>query len=36
MQAAEKMRADIARAADALSTDGAEGLIGDARRWLEG
>lgn len=36
MQAAEKMRADVARAAAALSPDGAEGQIGDARRWLEG
>jgi DNA repair protein RecN (Recombination protein N) len=36
MQAAEKMRADVARAADALSPGGAEGRIGDARRWLEG
>jgi DNA repair protein RecN (Recombination protein N) len=35
MQAAEKMRADVARAAEALSLDGAEGQIADARRWLE-
>lgn len=36
MQAAEKMRADVARAAAALSFEGAEGRIADARRWLEG
>ncbi|MFW5642073.1 MAG: DNA repair protein RecN [Roseicyclus sp.] len=36
MQAAEKMRADVARAAEALSPGGAEGRIADARRWLEG
>jgi len=36
MQAAEKMREDVARAAAALSLDGAEGQIGDARRWLDG
>jgi DNA repair protein RecN (Recombination protein N) len=36
MQAAEKMREDVARAASALSQDGAEGQIGDARRWLDG
>jgi DNA repair protein RecN (Recombination protein N) len=36
MQAAEKMREDVARAASALSLDGAEGQIADARRWLEG
>jgi DNA repair protein RecN (Recombination protein N) len=36
MQAAEKMRADVARAAAALSPDGAEGQLGDARRWLDG
>jgi DNA repair protein RecN (Recombination protein N) len=35
MQAAEKMREDVARAAAALSLDGAEGQIGDARRWLD-
>jgi DNA repair protein RecN (Recombination protein N) len=36
MQAAEKMRADVARAAAALSPEGAEGQLGDARRWLDG
>jgi DNA repair protein RecN (Recombination protein N) len=36
MQAAEKMRADVARAAAALSPEGAEGMLGDARRWLDG
>ncbi len=36
MQAAERMRADVVRAAAALSPEGAEGQIGDARRWLEG
>ncbi|AHM05688.1 DNA repair protein RecN [Roseibacterium elongatum DSM 19469] len=36
MQAAEKMRADIARAAAALGLEGAEGMLSDARRWLEG
>ncbi|MDG4647677.1 DNA repair protein RecN [Roseibacterium sp. SDUM158017] len=36
MQAAEKMRADVVRAAAALSGEGAEGQIGDARRWLDG
>lgn len=35
MQAAEKIRADIARAHQAL-TDGAEGAMIDAQRWLEG
>jgi DNA repair protein RecN (Recombination protein N) len=36
MQAAEKMRADIARAGAALGHDGAEGAMSDARRWLDG
>ena len=36
MQAAERMRADVARAAAALGNDGAEGAMGDARRWLDG
>lgn len=36
MQAAEKMRADVARAAAALGPEGAEGAMGDARRWLDG
>jgi len=36
MQGAERIRADVARAQRALSADGAEGLMGDAARWLEG
>ena len=36
MQAAEKLRADVARAHAALSEDGAERLLVDAMRWLEG
>ncbi|MBF9061248.1 AAA family ATPase, partial [Rhodobacterales bacterium HKCCSP123] len=36
MQAAERMRSDVARAAAALGLEGAEGAMGDARRWLEG
>ena len=36
MQAAEKIRTDVARAAEALSLQGAEGMITDAMRWLEG
>ena len=36
MQAAEKIRSDIARAANTLSDQGAEGLMVDALRWLEG
>ncbi len=36
MQAAERMRSDVARATAALGLDGAEGAMGDARRWLEG
>ncbi|MEB8385715.1 DNA repair protein RecN [Rhodobacteraceae bacterium KMM 6894] len=35
MQAAERIRSDIHRAAQALGTDGAEGAAGDALRWLE-
>lgn len=35
MQGAARIRADIARAHQAL-TDGAEGLMRDAHRWLEG
>jgi len=35
MQAAERIRADIARALAALSDDGAGGRMRDARRWLE-
>lgn len=36
MQAAERLREDVARAATALSLDGAEGQMADARRWLDG
>jgi DNA repair protein RecN (Recombination protein N) len=36
MQGAERIRGDIARAAQALSDEGAERLIVDALRWLEG
>jgi DNA repair protein RecN (Recombination protein N) len=36
MQAAEKIRSDISRAQAALSEQGAEALLGDATRWLEG
>ena len=36
MQAAEKIRADIAKAAEALGLQGAEGMVGDASRWLQG
>ena len=36
MQGAERIREDIARAAQALGQDGAEGAAGDALRWLEG
>jgi DNA repair protein RecN (Recombination protein N) len=36
MQAAERIRSDIARALKALSEDGAETLLADATRWLEG
>ncbi len=36
MQGAEKIRADIVRAHGALSDQGAERLLDDARRWLEG
>jgi DNA repair protein RecN (Recombination protein N) len=36
MQGAEKIRQDIARAHAALSEDGAERLLMDAQRWLEG
>lgn len=35
MQAAERLRADVARAHAALSEDGAERLLIDATRWLE-
>jgi len=36
MQAAEKIRTDIAKAAEALGLQGAEGMVGDASRWLQG
>ena len=36
MQASEKIRTDIAKAAEALGLQGAEGLVGDASRWLQG
>ena len=36
MQASEKIRADIAKAGAALGLEGAEGMIGDASRWLQG
>lgn len=36
MQAAEKMREDVSRAAQALGLNGAEGAMTDARRWLDG
>ena len=36
MQAAERIRADVARAFDALGPEGAEGMLADAGRWLAG
>ncbi len=36
MQAAEKIRADISKAHQALGLQGAEGLVSDASRWLIG
>jgi DNA repair protein RecN (Recombination protein N) len=36
MQAAGKVREDVARAMQALGQDGAEGVMTDALRWLEG
>ncbi|WP_118135753.1 DNA repair protein RecN [Oceanicella sp. SM1341] len=36
MQGAERIREDVARAAEALGPSGAEGLMGDASRWLSG
>ncbi|KAF0675466.1 DNA repair protein RecN [Profundibacterium mesophilum] len=36
MQGAERVRGDILRAHAALSSDGAESLLNDALRWLEG
>jgi len=36
MQGAERIRDDVSKALMALGTDGAEGSMGDALRWLEG
>lgn len=36
MQAAQRIREDVARAAEALGPRGAEGQITDAARWLDG
>lgn len=36
MQAAERIRTDIGKAGEALGLSGAEGLINDASRWLQG
>ncbi|MBS1303807.1 DNA repair protein RecN [Loktanella sp. SALINAS62] len=36
MQAAEKIKTDVARASDALGLQGAEGMLSDANRWLIG
>lgn len=36
MQGAERIRDDVARAYDLLGSDGAEGAMSDALRWLEG
>ena len=36
MQGAERIRDDIARAGQALSREGAEGMTADALRWLDG
>ncbi|ABD55664.1 DNA repair protein RecN [Jannaschia sp. CCS1] len=36
MQAAEKMREDVAQAVTALGLNGAEGAMSDAGRWLDG
>ncbi len=36
MQAAEKIRADVAQALNAVSSDGAEGMAASAIRWLDG
>ena len=36
MQGAEKIRTDIAKAAQALGPEGADGRLSDAYRWLEG
>lgn len=36
MQAAEKIREDVKRAADAIGMQGADGMVADATRWLSG
>ncbi|RYH02692.1 DNA repair protein RecN [Salipiger sp. IMCC34102] len=36
MQAAERIKTDVARAGEALGLQGAEGLMSDANRWLIG
>ena len=36
MQGAERIREDVARAGQALSREGAEGMCSDALRWLDG
>ncbi|MGR3632317.1 DNA replication and repair protein RecN [Limimaricola soesokkakensis] len=36
MQGAERVRGDIARAHQVISGEGAEGLVADAMRWLDG
>ena len=36
MQAAERIRADVVKAYEALGYDGAEGAMSNAMRWLEG
>ncbi len=36
MQGAERVRGDIARAHQVLTGEGAEGLVADAMRWLDG
>ena len=36
MQGAARIREDVARAFQALGPEGAEGLMGDAARWLDG
>ena len=36
MQAGQRIREDIARALQALGPDGAEGMMADAGRWLDG
>ncbi|MEM1301683.1 MAG: DNA repair protein RecN, partial [Pseudomonadota bacterium] len=36
MQSAERIREDIVRAAEAMGQNGADGMLSDASRWLEG